>query len=232
MPYSEFCIVCQEPKIIVWLGRSTRRSWDVWLRFRVEALWDVLWFLIPVSCKYWRQVNLLCAPSLLVSRTRYRDACFIARFLRFWWFKPLSSLLAFGSYSSLSSKEELKHSHKKRESVFLGWTCPTSFYCFPSQSLDSWLVSSLCWSFGSRPTHQWIGTAGRGLSKIVDSVDFIFHCFKPLSVRLSVGFYEVVACQKTSVSDSPVSRTNEKWPCLPCFQSVTNWQTGVRVPPS
>ena len=54
MPYSEFCIVCQEQKILVWLGRSTRRSWDVWLRFRAEALWDVFWCLIPISYKYWR----------------------------------------------------------------------------------------------------------------------------------------------------------------------------------
>lgn len=43
-----------------------------------------------------------------------------------------------------------------------------------------------------------------------------------------MGFYELVACQKTSVSDSLVSGTNEKWPWLIALFSagcdkLTNW---------
>lgn len=179
MPYSEFCIVCQEQKILVWLGRSTRRSWDVWLRFRAEALWDVFWFLIPISHKYWRYLykwiyftpqacwSVELGIETLVSLLDSSDSDDSNHY----------PLLAWGRIAHFSSKEELKHSRKKRESVFLGWTCPTSFYCFPSQSLDSWLVSSPCWSFGSRPTHQWIGAAGRGLTKIIDSGGFYFSLF-------------------------------------------------------
>lgn len=167
MPYSEFCIVCQEQKILVWLGRSTRRSWDVWLRFRAEALWDVFWFLIPISHKYWRYLykwiyftpqacwSVELGIETLVSLLDSSDSDDANHY----------PVLAWGRIAHFSSKEELKHSRKKKIICIPWMNMPNLIFLFsfPESRLMAGLLSmlifllqansSMDWSSGKR-THQ------------------------------------------------------------------------------